>query len=616
MNAQQMAERLVRVLERERQASSRAVRDTHALSVEERAESGDALPALELLERTEASLLLRCAENLSRLRPGDLLWLSDGEQITSGLAVVFQDHDPVAGTIRLEPDRFLSGGELPAGIPLVLDRRALDLTDRTIRVVRGLFAEPEPGPAARWLLGTRSSDGRDESVEPIGSERDVAREGLDPDQAEAFHLAGSKPFLLVQGPPGAGKTRLSAAIVRAFLAAGKRVLVSAFTHRAVNNVLAAVAGPAGKEATAPIFKVGAARQAEPLEQAGVRLVPTARRLPRADGAALVGITSHAACGLGGERFDMVLVDEAGQVPLTHACAVLPWADRHVVVGDHRQLPPLLIGEHSDPLATRSLFEHLHRRYGSRMLTRTYRMNRTLCAFPSEAFYGGLLAPADVAAERSFDLEGGNDAFLLAEPAAMIVPMRHLGARILAPMEAEIAAELTCRAIRSGLPSEEVAVIAPHRAQGNRIRALLRARLADLPAERQPLVDTVERLQGGERDLIILSLTASDPQAIRREAEFFFSPNRLNVSLTRARRKLIVLMSEAILEAFPDDLTALRGADILRRLWTRLPHVEWQPGRIDSDSASPRTAGRKNGLRAPASPAGEAAQQDESPEAGR
>lgn len=87
-----------------------------------------------------------------------------------------------------------------------------------------------------------------------------------------------------------------------------------------------------------------------------------------------------------------------------------------------------------------------------------------------------------------------------------------------------------------------------------------------------MVDTVERLQGGERDLIVLSLTASDPDAMRGETGFFFSPNRLNVSLTRARKKLVVVGSDALLDAIPDDPRALRGADLLRRLWKETPRV--------------------------------------------
>ena len=567
-----MEARLVAILERERRAGSQAVREVHALTLEERAAAGDALRGLSVELQEEGGWRLSCRENLSRFREGDLLWLSDGNEIESGLPVVFRDFDPASGQIRVEADRFQSGGRLAKDAELVLDRRKLDLTDRTITAVRAVFQHADFTPARDLLLGNRRQ------AELAAPERHGASGPLDADQTVAFQHACGREFQLIQGPPGAGKTRLAAEVCTAFLAAGRQVLVSAFTHRAVNNVLRAIARGGQGVPARMLIKIGAPHQAEKLQAEGVQLVPTARRLPRLDGPAVVGVTSHAACGLLGRQFDLALVDEAGQVSLAQACSVLPLSKRHVIVGDHQQLPPLLVAEHDDPLAGRSLFEHLHDLYGSDLLGRTYRMNEELCRFPSEAFYGGRLRAADANRNSRLDLGEQAGEVLSAEPPGVILPMDHHGARIMAPQEAEVAADLVARAVAAGLPPEEVAVIAPHRAQGTRIRNLLREKLDHLDQDRQPLVDTVERIQGGERDLIILSLTASDPESLLSEAAFFFSPNRLNVSLTRARKKLVILMSEAILEAFPDDPSALRGADLLRRVWRAYPRLVTQSER--------------------------------------
>ena len=568
MNDASLPARLVAILERERRASAQAVRDVHALSLEERVETGESVRSLKVVEQKNGGFLLGCDENLSRFREGDLLWLSDGERIASGAAVVFRDFDPDRGLLQVDADRFQASGRLAASTGLVLDRRQLDLTERTIGAVRAVFSQGEFQAARDLLAGTREGSPRTSALKAASADQE-----LDEDQQAAFQRALERPFQLVQGPPGAGKTRLAAAICNAFLDAGQRVVVSAFTHRAVNNLLLAVARSRGRSklAEAPLYKIGAHHQAERLDEHGVRLVPSARRLPETTEAMLVGVTSHSACNLLGRRFDLALVDEAGQVSLPHACAILPLAHRHVIVGDHRQLPPLLVAEHHDSLARRSLFEHLHESYGSLFLSRTYRMNAELCRFPSEAFYGGQLQPAAVSRDRRLELVGDPGPILAADAPGQIVPMSHSGARTFSPVEAACAADLASRAVAAGLPCSEVAVIAPHRAQRNRIRELLRKRLPDVPAARQPLIDTVERIQGGERDLIILSLTASDPQALLKEAAFFFSPHRLNVSLTRARKKLVILMSEAILESFPDDPEALRGADLLRRVWRAYPH---------------------------------------------
>lgn len=573
MNAASLCDRLLAIAEWERRAGRRQIRETHALSLEERVEAGDAVRGLELVEpigKDERRHVLRYPENVSRFRVGDLLWLSDGVRIEAGLQVVLRDDDPNERVIVVELDRFGTSGRLTATKDLVLDKRDLDLTDSLLDAIQRVLRGSAAVEARALLLGEADPTAEGEVVADASF---PGAAGLDEDQAAAFVEACRRRFLLVQGPPGAGKTRLASAVVGAYCAAGARVLVTGFTHRAVNRLLEAVLDA---EPSRRVLKIGRSLQAEGLADRGALLIPSAGRLPDQDGPCVVGGTTHAAVRLlGRHRFDLCLIDEAGQVSLPHACAPLALATRHVLVGDHAQLPPLVLGEHEDPLATRSVFEHLHAAYGSRLLTKTYRMNQELCAFPSRAFYDERLEPAAANATRRLQLEGDVDELLLPDPPAVIVEMTHVGARHVAPAEAEIAAELAARAIALGLDPNEIGLIAPHRAQGNRIRAQLRRKLKDFPPERLPVVDTVERFQGGERDLIILSLTASDPDALLGEAAFFFSPNRLNVSLTRARKKLIVLMSEAILDAYPDDARALAGADVMRRLWKQLPRRQWE-----------------------------------------
>lgn len=565
-----LPERLIAILARERRAGAMQLRDVHALTLEERVEAGEAVKDLTIVASGKDGYTLACPEFVARFRAGDTLYLGNGAAIDAGASVVFREYDPLRGLVLVDHDRFaasralLQGG---SGERLVLDRRDADFADRTIQAVRALFQSPTYVDARELLLGRAS---RTASVECVAGDDRARRQGLDPTQTEAFVAACSRPFAFVQGPPGAGKTRLAAAIIGAFVAAGRRVLVTAFTHRAVNNVLDAVART---DPAATIVKIGADRQFEGLDRTRVQPVPSARAWRDPGGPCVVGVTTHAAPGLLGQQFDLALVDEAGQVSLAHACAVLPLAKRLVCVGDHLQLPPLVIAEHRDPLARRSLFQHMHELYGSFLLSSTYRMNAELCEFPSRAFYEGRLVAAAANAGQRLRIDAAVSPILAPDPPAVIVPQHHRGARVMSNSEARLAADLVVEAVRGGVTPAEIAVIAPHRAHGNRIRALLRRALPDLRAEQLPVVDTVERLQGGERDLIVLSFAASDPHAVLGEAQFFFSPNRLNVSLTRARKKLIVLLSERLLDAYPDDPEALRGSDLLRRLWSALPKIE-------------------------------------------
>ncbi len=107
----------------------------------------------------------------------------------------------------------------------------------------------------------------------------------------------------------------------------------------------------------------------------------------------------------------------------------------------------------------------------------------------------------------------------------------------------------------GLPPDLMAIITPHRAQNNAILQRLGKILAGHhPSARDnirlPLVDTVERIQGAERDIILFGLTASDPDHLT--SEFLNSPNRLNVAMTRARKKLVIMGSQAFFSVIPDS----------------------------------------------------------------
>jgi DNA replication ATP-dependent helicase Dna2 len=109
------------------------------------------------------------------------------------------------------------------------------------------------------------------------------------------------------------------------------------------------------------------------------------------------------------------------------------------------------------------------------------------------------------------------------------------------------------------------VVAPYRAQGRLIRNLLRKYVPETAVRRRIVTDTVERMQGQERDLIILSLTTSNPGFAAAIADFFFQPERLNVAVTRPRRKLIIVGSRHVLNAQSADPALQATIDLLADL---------------------------------------------------
>jgi DNA replication ATP-dependent helicase Dna2 len=409
--------------------------------------------------------------------------------------------------------------------------------------------------------------------------------GWHPSQAAAFERAlNGGPLELVQGPPGTGKTTFVGALVAALAAAGRRVLVGALTHNAADLAARRVVEAGATD----VLRVGArndgAALREALVAAGVDperafLEPFARRArdsravrARLREARVVVGNCHRLGRLpwrhefraGGEPpFDVAVLDEATQISEPLALVVLALARRAVLVGDPRQLScvepsaqewppdpppdPALAAAGVGPL-DRSLHERLCLTRPSAMLREQHRMHERIMALPNRAFYGGALEAAPEVRSRLLELDlpahAARPAWLDAavrpdEPLVLVdVPGGADGRRN--EREAALVAETAALLRRAGLAPERLGVVTPYRAQV----ALLRRLLASDPELAAIPVDTVERFQGDERDAILVSLVGARPTG------HLAHPNRINVTLTRARRKLVVFGDAAGLSADP------------------------------------------------------------------
>jgi DNA replication ATP-dependent helicase Dna2 len=209
-----------------------------------------------------------------------------------------------------------------------------------------------------------------------------------------------------------------------------------------------------------------------------------------------------------------------------------------------------------------------------MLTTTYRMNDLINEFPSKVFYGGRLRPSASAGPARFEpVPGGpfDEIFDAGRP-AVLARIDYEGFRTRSEPEARAVADMAADLlVRQKVQLAEMAIVSPYRAQLRIIYTMLRERV---PGGRLPVIDTVERIQGQERKLLIVSLASSDPDYLSgSQADFFFSPNRLNVTLTRARTKLVVAASRHLFTAVPRKLEQLCNADLFRRLYAELPQTD-------------------------------------------
>lgn len=579
---------LLDFLARERAASWRAILSMYELPVEDRVEKGECISDLTFKAHRNHNgtevLVLHAPENDSKFRTGDGLILNDGHTVRAGSPCEFVDYDPLACEVLVAAGFRSPLPEARPGRTYCLDRDGLDLYNQLARAVDWAFGHAPNGATIQGILERSVTPGQP-MVSATRARQALAAtqarldgRALNPSQQEAF-LAGlaAEPFALTQGPPGTGKTYLLAQIVAALVAAGKTVLISALAHRAINNALNMIAR------TTPVrdlVKVGRAHEADDL-LAAIRLLTSPKAVGTLRPGLVVGATSYGAIRLAesGGVFDAVIVDEAGQVTLPLALAAMLAGRRYVFIGDHQQMPPVVQSVRTDDGVTGSILEWLVERYPWVMLEETYRMNAEINAFSSAHFYQGKLRPAAGVGESRLRLKPGGSFWDLLDPEipSVFALVRHLGRQMYAPEEAALIAHLVVELVgHHRYPASEIAVVAPYRAQVRAIKTAITrvAKKAGVTVGPELFVETVERIQGQERDIVLVSFACSDPDYLRSEAEFFFMPNRLNVAVTRPRLKRILIGSPEAFDYRPRSPELLRYVNAFKRLLRESPQVDY------------------------------------------
>jgi DNA replication ATP-dependent helicase Dna2 len=366
-------------------------------------------------------------------------------------------------------------------------------------------------------------------------------------------------------PRAASKTWVLAHLCNLLVNDGLRVLVTALTHRAIHNALNKI--PLIDDGIA-VCKIGEERHAGDLD------VPNftdfdASYFADLNSGYVIGATpfSIQTKRLANVEFDVVLFDEASQITLPLAIMGMLAGSKYVFVGDENQLPPVTVL--SDQQASQiSIFNYLAGRGNETMLNITYRLNEELTEWPSRTFYGNELKPSEETAGRRLQIsERASRWDFVLDPAASAVflDLCHRNNTVRSRREADIAVEIILALLHHGLAAGEIGVVTPYRAQSRLIRSLLRRNVTDHSICDQVVVDTVERMQGQEKEVIILSFTSSSPAFIKQMADFLFQPQRLNVAVTRPCTKLILIGSHHIFDAEFDDPEEAKSIELFKSL---------------------------------------------------
>jgi DNA replication ATP-dependent helicase Dna2 len=528
--------------------------------------------------KADGKIGLRCYRNESRFREGDFVVLHRGDPAGSEAVETVLEFDAETYLeVRLIDEKSFLLKEHDVG--WIIDESMLDLT----RFYRDVLNEVADTMRGRELILPLICGIRAPNIDYAMYERaweDCIAVGLNESQAEATAMAyASDLAYLIHGPPGTGKTFVLAHLARLLVADGQRVLVTALTHRAINNALNKIQTI---DPALPICKVGMSNRAADLNVDNVENFSESGFIDL-NGGYIVGATPFATrtFRLSNVDFDIILFDEASQVTLPLAIMGMLAGAKYVFIGDEKQLPPVTSLAASDEGAE-SIFGYLNGRGYETMLTTTYRLNDKLAEWPSRTFYEGKIVPDPTVAKRRLVLSSIDERWkevLEPQRPSVFLDVGHHGMTIRCRKEAELTCDLIQALLQARVPSYDIGVVVPYRAQARLIRNLLRRLHPDSEICREIIVDTVERMQGQEREVVLISLTTSNPAFAEYLADFYFQPERLNVAITRPRTKLIILGSHYVLDAEPEESMAQAWVDLMKDLLSNCYTITLDGGRL-------------------------------------
>lgn len=387
------------------------------------------------------------------------------------------------------------------------------------------------------------------------------------DQAIYCALNLTESVLAIQGPPGTGKTHTGAKIILALLRKGKKVGVTAVSHKVIHGVMKKVYGFASDEGIENEIRFVHKNKETAdcpawLEEVGnnADAINSMRPMTLVGGTAYMWSNDQAI-----EKLDYLIVDEAGQMSLANVLAASRATYNLILLGDPQQLEQPQQGAHPEGSDIAALAHLLNGKQTippdkGIFLSKSYRLHPKITAFTSELYYEGRLESMPGLSRMSIL---GNAGFSGA--GLFFVPVDHVGRQTSSQEEVEtiqrIVGELmkstrwtNADGVTNPITSNDILIVAPYNDQVN-------ALIAALPGMR---IGTVDKFQGQEAAIVIYSVTCSSALDAPRGMEFLYSPNRLNVATSRAMGAVILVGTEKIFEAECRNISQMRWVNAFCR----------------------------------------------------
>ena len=400
-----------------------------------------------------------------------------------------------------------------------------------------------------------------ENAENLPREVDFSASDLPTvDAVHAAVRALDHSYVAVQGPPGAGKTFLASHVIARLVAEGAKVGVVAQSHAVIENLMLACCARDGFDVSRAVRLRGKsvtpdAPWSEVSDSELVELISGAGGL--LFGGTVWDYVSERRVPAG--SLDVLVVDEAGQFSLTNTVAAARAARSVLLLGDPQQLPQVSTGVHPYPVDVSALgwlsdgAAALDPRFGY-FLGESWRMDSALCERVSWLSYDGALASAAATAGRA--LRG-------VAPGVVSYPVEHAGCSVRSVQEAQAVVDCVRELLgREWVPAagaeprplaaEDCIVVAAYNAQVDCVReALIATGLADSSGA-GVRVGTVDKFQGQEAAVVLVSLASSRVDS-GRGAGFVLSPNRLNVAVSRGQWQAVLVHSPWVARSVPQDV---------------------------------------------------------------